>query len=138
MSKNDNVPFHNPLKVRIILAEDNPVNQKVARMMLNRYGFLVATADNGLEVIKLLKQSPWDLILMDIQMPTMDGIRTTKMIRDPKSDVPCKDIPIIAMTASSTPEDEKRCIDAGMDAYLSKPITGKGLADMIHKVLGLQ
>lgn len=135
MERNDPVLFFDPAKIKIILAEDNPVNQKVARMMLNRYGFSVETANNGIEVIELLKQSHWDLILMDVQMPELDGIKTTKTIRDPESDIPWKDIPIIAMTAQAKPGDEELCLNAGMDAYLSKPITGKGLATMIKKVL---
>ncbi|MDY0222391.1 MAG: response regulator [Desulfobacterium sp.] len=137
MEKNAQPPFLDPQKVKIILAEDNPVNQKVAQMMLNRCGFSVAAANNGIEVIKLLKKASWDLILMDIQMPELDGIRTTKIIRNPESDIPRKDIPIIAMTAQATPGDEQLCLDAGMDAYLSKPITCKGLVAIINKVLGV-
>ena len=136
MEINAPTTFFDPKKIKIILAEDNPVNQKVAQMMLNRCGFSVATANNGIEVIKLLKNASWDLILMDIQMPELDGIKTTKIIRDPGSDIPCKDIPIIAMTAQATPGDEQLCLEAGMDAYLPKPITCKELDAMINKVLG--
>ena len=138
MNDNEQPSFSTPPEVKIILAEDNPVNQKVGLMMLNRCGFSATAASNGIEVIELLKQSSWDLILMDIQMPRMGGIRTTKIIRDPESDVPCKDIPIIAMTASSTPEDEKLCLDSGMDAYLTKPIACKKLIAMINSVVSRQ
>lgn len=136
MEINAHTSFFDPEKVKIILAEDNPVNQKVARMMLNRCGFSVTTANNGIEVLKLLKKDSWNLILMDIQMPELNGLETTKIIRDPESDTPFTDIPIIAMTAHARPGDEQLCIDAGMDAYLSKPISCKELVAMINKVLG--
>ncbi len=124
-----------PQKVKILVAEDNPVNQKITRMMLKRHGFSATVAGNGNQVIQHLKQTPYDLILMDIQMPEMDGIQATERIRDPGSSIQCKQIPIIAMTAHATREDEQRCLDAGMNAYLAKPVTGNQLITMIMKVL---
>ena len=124
-----------PGKIKILVADDNPVNQKVAGIMLKRHGFSTATAGSGTQVIQQLKQASYDLILMDIQMPEMDGIQATKIIRDPESDIRCRQIPIIAMTAHATHEDEQRCLDAGMNAYLAKPVTGRELIAMIRKVL---
>lgn len=124
-----------PRQIKILVAEDNPVNQKVVGMILKRYGFSATIADNGSQLIQRLKQATYDLILMDIQMPGMDGIQATKIIRDSESEIRCKPIPIIAMTAHATHEDELRCLDAGMDGFLAKPVTGKELLSMIRKVL---
>ena len=88
---------------------------------------------NGLEVINSLKEEHYDLILMDIQMPTMDGLEATKIIRDPDSNIPYHDIPIIAMTAHAMQEDRKKCLDSGMNGYISKPIDAQILINEIEK-----
>ncbi|HKK90321.1 MAG TPA: response regulator [Desulfobacteraceae bacterium] len=122
-------------KIRILLAEDNPVNQKVTLIMLKKKGFSADVAVNGIQVLKALNSDPYDLILMDIQMPKMDGIETCRIIRDPGSDIQCKDIPIVAMTAHAMEEDVQKCMDAGMNATLSKPVTPEKLFATIARVV---
>ncbi|MFO7750384.1 MAG: response regulator [Desulfobacteraceae bacterium] len=122
-------------KIRILLAEDNPVNQKVALLMLKKKGFSADVANNGLQVLKALKADPYDLILMDIQMPKMDGLETCRTIRDPESDIQCKTIPIVAMTAHAMEDDVQKCMDAGMNAALSKPVTPEKLFATISRVV---
>jgi CheY-like chemotaxis protein len=104
----------------VLLAEDNPVNQKVALSMLKRLGYKADVAGNGFEVIKALEQRAYDVILMDIQMPEMDGLDVTRWIRKRKeiTEQPC----IIAMTAYALEGDRLVCLNAGMNEYLSKPI----------------
>lgn len=115
-------------KLNILLAEDNPVNQRIAKTILEKEGFYVTVANNGKEAIELLNKGKFDLVLMDVQMPEMDGLEATRKIRQ----LGIK-IPIIALTANAFEEDRKRCLDAGMDAYLSKPIKMKELFDVISK-----
>jgi CheY-like chemotaxis protein len=104
----------------ILLAEDNPVNQKVALSMLKRLGYKADVAANGFEVLKSLEVRAYDVILMDIQMPEMDGLDVTRCIRKRKeiTEQPC----IIAMTAYALEGDRQECLDAGMNEYLRKPI----------------
>ncbi|MEB3227060.1 MAG: response regulator [Synechocystis sp.] len=122
-----------PLK--ILLAEDNLVNQKVARQILNNLGYSVATAANGQEVLTLLERQTFDLILMDIQMPIMDGLDACRHIRQTllKDQQP----KIVAMTANAMAGDRQACFDAGMDDYLSKPIVIQELRDLLHQTLPL-
>ena len=117
--------------VRILLAEDNPVNQKLAKMMLTKAGYKVKVANNGQEAVEKYKTSPgdFDLIFMDIQMPVMDGIAATKAIRryeeqpvTRNSQPATSHIPIVAMTAHAMKGDREKCIEAGMDDYITKPI----------------
>jgi PAS domain S-box-containing protein len=118
--------------VRILLAEDNPVNQLVARKMLEKQGFQVKTAANGFEVLTALKESSYHLILMDVQMPEMDGLETTRAIRQPGTEVSNPAIPIIALTANAIKGDREMCLEAGMNDYLSKPIEAKQLIAKVH------
>jgi PAS domain S-box-containing protein len=104
--------------VRILLAEDNAVNQKVALKMLHYLGYNADVVANGLEVISALERQPYDVVLMDIQMPEMDGLSAARIIRDRWPDGPR----IIAITAHALEGDQERCIQAGMDEYISKPI----------------
>jgi len=91
-------------------------------------------ASNGLEALKLLKKKRFDLILMDIQMPLMDGYELTRIIRDDKSDVLVHDVPIIAMTAHAREDDKLKCLKAGMNDYISKPIDPVRFKYLIHKI----
>ncbi len=111
----------------ILVAEDNAINQKVAIHMLNKFGHTAHAANNGKEVLEYLSRSAFDLILMDIQMPELDGLETTRIIRE--SNKAFSRIPIIAMTANAIKGDEDRCISVGMDDYISKPI----IADTVKK-----
>ncbi|MCF6247218.1 MAG: response regulator [Desulfobacula sp.] len=125
------------LNLRILLAEDNKINQKVLQVMLKKRNIPIQIAENGEDVLEKLRAARYDLILMDVRMPHLDGIETTKIIRDPHSDIKQKQIPIIALTALAMPEDAVKCIDAGMDRYLSKPVHPEKLIETIGLVLKL-
>ncbi len=119
---------------RILIAEDNIINQKVTLTMLKKMGYRADVVANGQEVLDALQRIPYDLILMDCQMPEMDGYEATKLIR--KSDtLNCKDVVILAMTANAMREDSDRCIQAGMDGYISKPVGFKQLSAILAKWL---
>ncbi len=113
-------------KLKILLAEDNLVNQKVALNLLKKLGYEADVAANGQEVLNLLTQIPYDLILMDCQMPILDGYETTQAIRKSKSAM--QDPIIIALTANALKEDRDRCLAVGMNDYLSKPVRREELA----------
>ena len=117
--------------VRILLAEDNPVNQKLAKMMLAKAGYPVDVASNGQEAVEKYTMSPeeFDLIFMDIQMPKMDGMKATRTIREKGFD----SIPIVAMTAHAMKGDREKCLEAGMDDYITKPIKKGPLFEMVEK-----
>jgi len=106
---------------RILLAEDNIVNQKVVARLLQKQGYEVAVASTGREALALLSQQAFDLVLMDIQMPDIDGFQATAAIREGE-EASGKHIPILALTAHAMAGDRHRCIQAGMDDYISKPI----------------
>jgi two-component system sensor histidine kinase/response regulator len=116
--------------VSILLAEDNPVNQKLVKLMLTKGGYHVEAANNGKEAVEKYITSPgdFDLIFMDIQMPEMDGLEATKAIRK-REDA----IPIIAMTANAMKGDKEKCLEAGMDDYMTKPIKRDLVFEMIKK-----
>ncbi len=106
--------------IQILLVEDNPINQRVALKILEKKEYKVDTADNGLLALEALKKKNYNLILMDIQMPEMDGLEAARQIR--KSENQGEHVPIIAMTANALKGDREKCIDAGMDDYVSKPV----------------
>ena len=108
-------------RARILVAEDNPVNQRVASHMLKKLGYRCDIASNGKEAVDMLAQIPYDLVLMDCQMPDMDGYMATQSIRE-REDPTGRHTPIIAMTANAMREDRARCLDAGMDGFIPKPI----------------
>jgi signal transduction histidine kinase/DNA-binding response OmpR family regulator len=123
-------------RVRILLAEDNMVNQKIAlRVLEKKLGFHADVVNNGREAIESLERSDYDLVLMDCQMPEMDGYEATSTIRDVSSGVRNHNIPIIAMTANVMKDDREKCLESGMDDYVSKPINVKKLADAIDRNL---
>jgi two-component system sensor histidine kinase/response regulator len=113
-------------KLQILLAEDNAVNQQLALRLLEKRGHIVTIASNGSEALTLLKGSPFDLVLMDIQMPVMNGFQATAAIRK-EEEATGKHLPIIAMTAHAMEGDRERCIAAGMDGYVPKPIKPEDL-----------
>jgi signal transduction histidine kinase/AmiR/NasT family two-component response regulator len=118
-------------QLRILLAEDNEVNQQIAIEFLQRRGHEVRLANNGAEVLSLLAVDHFHVILMDIQMPKMDGFQATAAIRQ-KEIVSGHHIPIIAMTGYAMKSDRQRCLDAGMDAYISKPIRSRELFEIVE------
>lgn len=121
---------------RILLAEDNSVNQKLARLLLERMGYSVDVAGNGFEAVQLARQIRYDLVLMDCQMPEMDGFEATALLRQRESARPGQSqVPIIALTANAMQGDRERCLQAGMNDYLSKPIRPQAMADMLSRWL---
>lgn len=112
-------------KIRILLVEDNQVNQKVASLMLKNMGVITDLASNGAEAVQAVESGEYDLVLMDCQMPVMDGLHATRTIREGGG--PGATVPIIAMTASAFSEDRDNCLEAGMNDYLAKPITERDL-----------
>ncbi len=118
---------------RILVAEDNFINQRVTLGMLKKMGYHADAVANGHEVLDALRDFPYDLILMDCQMPEMDGYEATRQIR--RSDLKCKNIIILAMTANAMKEDSERCIQAGMNGYISKPVAQKQLSAVLRKWL---
>jgi len=118
-------------ELSILLAEDNVVNQKMAQRMLEKRGWKVMAANNGQEVLDLLSKGKFDLILMDAQMPLLDGFAATKMIREKEAGT-SEHIPIIALTARAMTADKKKCLDSGMDGHVSKPIDRQKLYEAIE------
>ena len=122
-------------KARILLAEDDLTNQKVIKAILERSGYQIDIAPNGIEAVKVLSNEDYDLVLMDCMMPGMDGFEATAAIRDTASTVRNHQIPIVALTANAMKEDRDQCLAAGMDDYLSKPVEVADLLDKLQKWL---
>ena len=122
-------------KARILLAEDNITNQQVALGILKKLGLRADAVANGAEALKALETIPYDLVLMDVQMPEMDGSRPPgrSAIRNPQSSI--TRIPIIAMTAHAMQGDRERCLEAGMNDYVTKPVSPQALAEVLDKWL---
>ena len=120
---------------RILVAEDNPINQFLISEILQRLGFRSQVASNGREVLEALAAEDFDLVLMDCQMPEMDGFLATALLRDPSSSVRRHDIPVIALTANAFREDRERCLAVGMDDHLPKPIQPEELIATLEKWL---
>jgi len=120
----------------ILLVEDNTVNQQVALTILRKLGLSADVAENGAQALVSLAANTYDLVLMDIQMPVMDGIEATQQIRNANSSVLDHNIPIIAMTAEAMQGDRERCLAAGMDDYISKPITPRALTERLATWVG--
>ena len=114
-----------------MLAEDNTVNQMVTQKMLNKLGYKADVAVNGIEVLHALERKTYDVILMDVQMPEMDGLEATKAIRQRWPDGP----KIIAMTAWALVGDREMCLAAGMDCYISKPVTFEELSAALQSCI---
>jgi CheY-like chemotaxis protein/HPt (histidine-containing phosphotransfer) domain-containing protein len=117
---------------RILVAEDSLVNQALIKLLLEKWGHTPCVAENGAETLALLEHEQFDMILMDLQMPELNGFEATAAIRNKERNTD-KHIPIIALTAHALKGDRERCIDAGMDDYVSKPIEPKLLFDVIER-----
>ncbi|MDA8137473.1 MAG: response regulator [Desulfobacteraceae bacterium] len=122
--------------VRILLAEDNTINQKLALHLLGRFGFVTEAVPNGLEALNALSQKDYDLVLMDIQMPEMDGLEATRLIREQSSSVRNHHVPVVAMTAQASREDRDHCLKIGMNDYIAKPIHPEELLRVVEKMIG--
>ena len=109
--------FAEQFPFRILVAEDNAINQKLIQRVLNKLGYEIQIAENGIEVLRMMDSNIYDVILMDVQMPEMGGLETTEKIRKQLSSQPY----IVAMTANAMPEDKAICLNAGMNDYLAKP-----------------
>ncbi|MDW7709558.1 MAG: PAS domain S-box protein [Deferrisomatales bacterium] len=120
---------------RVLLVEDNPTNQQVALGLLGKLGVWADAVANGREAVDALGSSSYDLVLMDLQMPEMDGLEATRRIRGAGSPARNHDVPIVAMTAWALEGDRKRCLEAGMNDYLSKPVDPEALAGVLRKWL---
>jgi signal transduction histidine kinase/ActR/RegA family two-component response regulator len=124
-----------PSETHILLVEDNATNQRIALYMLQRQGYQVVVASNGVEALAKLEQDDFHVVLMDCQMPEMDGFEATRRIRARERETGAH-IPIVALTANVMVGDRERCLDAGMDEYLGKPINAEQLRSMVEAVLG--
>ena len=126
--------------LRILLAEDNIVNQKVAQRLIEKMGHTVVVVENGRRAVEAATQGRFDLILMDVQMPEMDGFEATAQIRKAEREMPCPagqaapHVPIVAMTAHAMSGDRDQCLGAGMDDYISKPISIQAVTQTIERV----
>ena len=129
------LPRFTTRKVRILLAEDNVTNQQVALGILKKLGLTADAVANGREAIEALRTLPYDLVLMDVQMPEMDGLEATRHIRSPDGGVANRRIPIIAMTAHAMQGDRNKCLQAGMNDFVPKPVSPQILAEALEKWL---
>jgi len=119
----------------VLLVEDNPINRKVATRLLERQGHRVVPAENGRLAVQTLDQGKFDVILMDVQMPEMDGFAATAAIRDRESSDGATRLPIVAVTAHAMKGDRERCLAAGMDSYVTKPVHAAELFTAIEEAI---
>jgi PAS domain S-box-containing protein len=124
-----------PQRARILLAEDHATNRRVIRMILNKLGYETDAVANGIDAVKALEKTSYDLVLMDCQMPEMNGYDATAVIRDPESGVLNHATPVIALTANAMAGEREKCIEVGMDDYLSKPVLVQDLDTILKKWL---
>ncbi|MFT6896651.1 MAG: two-component system sensor histidine kinase/response regulator [Paraglaciecola sp.] len=117
---------------RVLVVEDNIINQIVAQSMLEKFGIYADLAANGKEALSALESLPYDLVFMDCQMPVMDGFDASRNIRDPQSKVRNRAVPIIAMTANTMEGDREKCITAGMNDFISKPVEAHKLQQALE------
>jgi CheY-like chemotaxis protein len=121
--------------LRILLAEDNPVNQRLAVVLLEKRGHLVTVVVNGRQAVAAVERQTFDVVLMDVQMPEMDGLEATRLIRQRESETGRR-VPIVAMTASALKGDRERCLEAGMDEHIAKPIRTSELFAVLARIAG--
>ena len=121
--------------VSVLLAEDNIINQKVTAGLLSAAGHQVSIANNGKEAVDAIQSRYFDIILMDVQMPEMDGYTATAAIRELEKSRHLRRTPIVALTAHAMQGDQERCLDAGMDGYVSKPVQPADLLNAIEQYM---
>ena len=122
-------------RAQILLVEDNRINQMVALQILKRAGYSADTASDAQEAIDRLKRQRYGLVLMDVQMPGMDGISAARVVRDPDSGVLDHAVPIIAMTAYDSADHQRACREAGMNAFVTKPLEIEHLLQLVRRWL---
>jgi two-component system sensor histidine kinase/response regulator len=120
-----------PRHLRVLLAEDNEPNQRVAKAILRGAGYAIDVAGNGHKAIELVGQKPYDVVLMDVNMPSMDGLEATQLIRQTDAG---RALPIIGLTASVMDGDRQRCLEAGMNDHLAKPIDWDTLIALLNRM----
>jgi len=125
-----------PVAARVLVAEDNEVNQKVAARILEKLGYQAEVAENGKEALEACARTRYDAVLMDGQMPGMDGFEATRRIREREREAGGPRLPIVAMTASAMKGDREKCLEAGMDDYVSKPVTPEALEAVLRRWVG--
>jgi CheY-like chemotaxis protein len=130
-------PRNAPVSLRVLVAEDNAVNQKLVARLLEKRGHIVKVVANGREALESIEEGSYDLVLMDLQMPEMDGFEATGELRKREKQTGLH-IPIIALTAHAMKGDRERCLEAGMDGYLSKPIRAQELDDVLGNYIAPQ
>lgn len=123
--------------LRVLVAEDNLVNQRLISRLLEKMGHQVIVAGDGMAVLRILKEGEVDLIAMDMQMPILDGVETTREIRAGERGS-AKHVPIMAMTANAFEEDRRKCFEAGMDGFVVKPVSPQSIREEMDRVLALQ
>ncbi len=134
-STQENSTLFKGRQAKILLVEDSVTNRQVALGMLKRFKLSADIVGNGKEAIQSLTATPYDLVLMDVQMPVMDGYTATRIIRDSESSVLNHSVPVIAMTANAMQGDREKCLEAGMDSYISKPVSFEMFAEVLDKYL---
>ena len=122
-------------KLRVLVAEDNPTNQKVICTLLRRQGWTITLAQNGEEAFRCFLEAGYDLVLMDVQMPVVDGLESTRLIREAESARGLRRTPILALTAHASQVQHDQCLAAGMDAVITKPVNLRGLLAQIAAVV---
>ena len=119
----------------ILLVEDHPINQMIATLLLEKLGHNVVAANDGQAAVDQFPQATWDLILMDIQMPVMDGLQATRLIR--AMEQPNHRTPIVAMTANTGETEQQACLEAGMDEHLSKPVSVIAIDQLLARLANI-
>jgi len=121
---------------KALVADDYLINQELTKEMMELMGCVVDVAEDGADALDKYSNNNYDVIMMDVQMPNMDGYEATKKIREIENKTERKHTPIIAITASALQGDEEKCLNAGMDDYISKPIKGENLENKLMKYIG--
>jgi CheY-like chemotaxis protein len=120
---------------RVLVADDNAVNRMLVMHLLRKMGATIHSVANGFEALQALREDDFDVVLMDCQMPEMDGYETTRLLRRPETLCKNRDVPVIALTANALATDREKCIAAGMTDYLSKPVNRESLEQALLRAL---
>jgi CheY-like chemotaxis protein len=129
------IPMPPKNNARILIAEDNPTNREVLLAILGLLGYTANAVEDGRAAVRALRSADYDIVLMDCEMPELDGYEATRLIREPATGARNSKVPIVALTASAMPGDRERCIQAGMDDYIPKPVEPERISDLLRKWL---